>query len=288
MWDLAMAIKQIQKKEGKLPPAGDVYPIHFPDFSKVTVNVKETTLAKDVFVRLLEHVGVSKGLQFFALVENREGQSSDVSHNRVLSENEPLLKSLKKASTKLVFKKVVFLDRNSEDTIDCDNPTVLNFQYCQAVQDAIGFYHLPENTTMKMAGLQMRISGAEASTIEENLHEYLPYYMMSTIKAAEEKGNWAQEVIKQANDAANIDKEECKIQYIRLAQTSPIYGSSFYPVSVTGEDEKPVNYVLGVNRSGVHLLEEVGCALKASFPYGRIVKWGRSPHSFNVIHGESE
>ena len=292
MTAIDMAIKQIQKKEGCLPYQGKACNVYFPDRSSCKMRIFDDSVAKNIFMKIIEHVGVSQGLQFFALVEETRTASGKPMF-RVLSEAERLIETTKNERARLVFKKVVFVDRTGEPTIDRDNPVVLNFQYCQAVSDSLVYYHPPEETAVRMAALQLKVQGrkVEPAELKENLHEYLPYWMMSAERSVDEADRWIASIfehVKVMDSGYSTSVEQCKIEYIKLSQKSPIYGSSFYQVQLQDDKQKMHDYVLAVNQSGVHLLEAVGCALKCSFLYSHIVKWGRSTTSFNLIHGEND
>ena len=289
---IEMAIKQIQKKEGCLPYQGKPCNVYFPDRSSCKMRIFDDSVAKNIFMKIIEHVGVSQGLQFFALVEETRPVGGKPMF-RVLSESEKLIETTKNENSRLVFKKVVFVDRTGVPTIDQDNPVVLNFQYCQAVTDSLAYYHAPEETALRMAALQLKVQGRKIvpAELKENLHEYLPYWMMSSERSVEEADKWIAGIfdhVKSMDSGYSTSAEQCKVEYIKLSQNSPIYGSSFYQVQLQDDKHTMHDYVLAVNQSGIHLLEAVGCALKCSFLYSHIVKWGRSTTSFNLIHGEND
>lgn len=294
MWmkGVTTAVRQIQKKEGKLPGAeltGLLAEVWLPDNSSLQVDVKAETTAKHIFLAVIEHVGVSKGLQYFALIEEKYEDEYNTSQ-RVLSESETVFDKISKSSCRLCFKKVVFVDRSGVATVTRDNPTIMNFEYSQAVSDALTYFQMPEDECIHLAALQLRCRLGQLDPevhkpgfLLEEIHEYLPYHMVSSLRVEECKADWEAAILKKAFELNSLTSEQCKLNYVQACMKSPLYGSSFYTVKA---DSK--HFILAVNSIGLHLIDYVERVVLHTFPYENIVKWGRSHSSFNVIQGDQQ
>jgi len=290
---ISMTIKQIQVQEGKEvtePTDGSSLPVHLPDKSVFNVKVTAATTAKEIFMKVIDAVGVTKGLQYFALVEENVTEEG-VPTSRVCSESESMLAKAENSETsKLYFKKVVFVDRAAENL---DNKVVLNFQYAQAVHEVLNHYHCGEEESLDLAALQLRIS--QGVLVPEThrpgwllpiIHEFIPNHMLSKLNSLGKK--WEEFILKKAFLLNPVSSEQCKQQYVQLTTVSPVYGSAFYHVARKAPDGKVARFILGVNSTGLHLLDAMTSTLLKSFPYEHIAKWGRSQSSFNIIQGEAQ
>ena len=143
--------------------------VYLPDGSHIEASLTESTTAKDIFMnvchsvlhvyqvqliitltltlvihccmvilQVLQTLGVTRGLQYFALVEETP-VAAGANATRVLSEKESvhsmLLKNVnKQANNRLVLKRVIFVE---DDACIKSDQMVLTFQYSKAVSNVL-------------------------------------------------------------------------------------------------------------------------------------------------------
>jgi hypothetical protein len=265
--------------------------VFLPDGSCLDIAMNDTTTAKDVFMKVIQTIGVTRGLQYFALVEETAVEAG-ANATRVISESENVYNIFMRGEqagtiNRLVFKKVVFVD---EDARPDANVVVLNFQYSQAVSDVLKNFYLDEPDAIRLAAIQFRCQHGvldEATHTKEALLEQLAGYLPVNLKAdVEAKAEYlADSIVAQAFKLNDQTETQLKAEYITKSKVVPVYGASFYNVRQETVADYPENLVLAVNSTGLHLQDVDSRKVLTSFPYEQIVKWGRSASSFNVIKG---
>ena len=75
-------------------------------------------------------------------------------------------------------------------------------------------------------------------------------------------------------ETSNKSLNECMLEYVKLSEENPIFGSTFFEISMT-RDEVEHAYILAVNKDGLHIIDRSTRALVVSFPYVSIMRWSR-------------
>ena len=198
-----------------------------------------------------------------------------------------------KPSNHLVFKKVIFV-HYAEPPLDDEK--LLNFVYCQSVVDATCFADPPESVAIKLAALQMKVTEVDIDPVKHVrgfltgfLHEYLPYAVMRK-NTPEMLLEWEAKILNKCHEIEASGKStlDCRREYVSIVQEFDIYGAAYYPVTMTNTEGADEDCILAVNARGLHLIRRRTREFVQSFPYEKIMKWGRSMATFNfVAHDES-
>ena len=105
----------------------------------------------------------------------------------------------------------------------------------------------------------------------------------------EATNRWEADILNRAAEIEDTKKtvSECMEEYIKKSQENPLYGCTFFEVSMMRE-EVDYAYILGVNSTGLHVIDRKSRALVVSFPYVSIMRWSRSSKKFNfTTQGEN-
>ena len=68
--------------------------------------------------------------------------------------------------------------------------------------------------------------------------------------------------------------KECMLDYLDLSMTIPVFGATFFEVSMVRDDVSQP-YILGINSEGLHVIDRATRALIVSFSYVYIMRWSR-------------
>ena len=290
--NITTAVKQLKRATSGGEEAGGETrqcTVHLPDGTSGEVTLGTHQGAKDAFLKLARSINV-KGMQFFSLVET-VNVTDGLYLQRVLSERDNLTSM--KPSNHLVFKKVIFV-HYAEPPLDDEK--LLNFVYCQSVVDATCFADPPESVAIKLAALQMKVKEVDIDPVKHVrgfltglLHEYLPYAVMRK-NTPEMLLEWEAKILNKCHEIEASGKStlDCRQEYVSIVQEFDIYGAAYYPVTLTNTEGADEDCILAVNARGLHLIRRRTREFVQSFPYEKIMKWGRSMATFNfVAHDES-
>ena len=284
---ISTAILQLKSGSEKVKTGSD-FSVHMPDRSILTSSVK-TSNAKDVFLKVATTVSIQKGIQFFSLVKAYTTPDRLDFYN-VFSERDNVADL---GPYRLAFYRVISLKGKD----DLSDPKLLMVEYSQTVRANLMFFEYEEKDAIELAALQLKVKEGTISSVthtrgflSENLHEYMPdSQLMRYGDNTEVTNQWEADILNRAADIESSKKSvnECMEEYIKKSQENVLYGCTFFEVSMIRE-EQDYAYILGVNSTGLHVIDRKTRALVVSFPYVSIMRWSRSSKKFNfTTQGEN-
>ena len=284
---ISTAILQLKSGIEKVKTGSD-FSVHMPDRSVLTSSVK-TSNAKDVFLKVATTVAIQKGIQFFSLVKAYTTPDRLEFYN-VFSERDNCADL---GPFRLAFYRVISLKGKD----DLSDPKLLTVEYSQTVRANLMFFEYDEKDAIELAALQLKVKEGTISSVThtrgflaEDLHEYMPDSQLMRYGGDVEVTNkWEADILNRAAEIEDSKKSvnECMEEYIKKSQENSLYGGTFFEVSMI-RDESDYAYILGVNSTGLHVIDRKTRALVVSFPYVSIMRWSRSSKKFNfTTQGEN-
>ncbi|TMW63894.1 hypothetical protein Poli38472_014804 [Pythium oligandrum] len=174
--------------------------------------------------------------------------------------------------------------------IDEDMLEDLQLFYLQAVHDVVnGGVVCSHDDCVQLAAYQLQIASGYGSTVKlEELSRDLHKYVAPNLISKANQLDMAMEVLDAFATLSDQPTQQLRRAYLRICDTSRLYGATFFPVHNTRTRSMPSEIVLVVNHKGISLLSLDNDSTLHHFPYVSIATWGYSSASFVFVVSAQE
>jgi len=256
--------------------------VHFPDRSKMTLNVTPGTTMRQVYLQVAKRLHIEPVfLQYYALCEQKLSPDGTrpclrlVNQRHKLASKMPRLRALE---LRFVFRKVISPgDAEAEAAITDTSTLAQDFMYSQEVYNFLTAYPSSDTQALDLAAIQLKLSRPEADSepaekLMDDLHEFLPNSMLPRL--SEKRAEWTQRVLDAALALGGAGASTLKGIYLEKARKQAPYGSFAFNVTQVGAGE-PVPLLFLVNLRGLHLIEPTGQRLLSTVVFNNLIKYSR-------------
>lgn len=236
--------------------------IYFPNDTDEAFELDSSTKAADLIAAIIKRLEL-KSSEGFALFVKIADKAFSIPEDHFVfdfiyelvewvKENFPMRIAENQINPQIFFLKKLWINIHPGRDRNADHI----FYYHQEVQKYLkGYYKFTKNEAAKMAAMIYRIDygagPATAQIISENLEFLLPEDLHNILKPDE----WKKLILTSCNDTKNLPVEIAKDEFLKVIAKQPTFGSTFFVVKQTTDDNYPENILIAINKNGFNIIE---------------------------------
>jgi len=266
--------------------------IYFPDDTNEAFTVKSSTRAKDLSEAISDrlHVKSPEGFSLFVkfaekVVSIPEGDFF-LDFIRNVDERIRKGKILPDGSNPVPSYQVFYMRKLWSHTVPGkDRKADIIFHFHQELPKLLRGYHQCSKEEAAILGaLVYRANHAESRTdITAVIKSLIPCDLVKIQSNYE----WKKDIIRAYNKDSGMSPDEAKVAFLKVLYRWPTYGSAFFEVSQTSDNNFPENLLVAINKQGISIIHIQSKELLANIPFSHIIHWLSSPTHFTITVGDS-
>lgn len=278
--------------------------IYFLDGSATLISIDPTSTVEDALKLVAKNIGLSthEGFGIYEIVKGQKAYCAENSHILEYEtakgdvrldidenkKNEFGQIEIAPGVTRFLFKKRMYMGGEMAQSLAKD-PVAINIMYHQAVDEVTrGNFCLPIDKVVELAALHEFMS--ENDTVKPISSEYadknIKVRRSMTLRPPASLFTSGKTSKKQYEDQVKAAKAKLSGagpgDYLQIVSQYPVYGAQFYTVTQTSSPDYPKTMVVGVNMSGIFLLNWNSNELLCHFPIQGVAGWKGTQATFVV------
>ena len=118
-------------------------------------------------------------------------------------------------------------------------------------------------------------------TSPQILNEILPFDLIKEQKYKD----WIKQIEKAFNKQSKLDRDEAMIEFLKETFKLPTFGSTFFEVKQTTDQNYPELVLVAINKNGVSLIHRQTKDILVTFPFSKISNWSSGNTYFHLTIG---
>lgn len=120
-------------------------------------------------------------------------------------------------------------------------------------------------------------------TSPQILNEILPFDLIKEQKYKD----WIKQIEKAFNKQSKLDRDDAMIEFLKETFKLPTFGSTFFEVKQTTDQNYPELVLVAINKNGVSLIHRQSKDILVTFPFSKISNWSSGNTYFHLTIGKT-
>uniref|UniRef100_A0A8C2CR35 Myosin VIIBb n=1 Tax=Cyprinus carpio TaxID=7962 RepID=A0A8C2CR35_CYPCA len=262
--------------------------VHFPNDTSELFEVTSTTRIKDLCRNIAKDLQLSSSDGYSLFVKTSTKVSDYFFDNlRQLTDVIKKGKKVKEAAPTIAPYLVLFMRKLWFNVIPGKDLTAdLNFHFPQELPKYLRGYHsVSKEDMISLAGLLLRI---QVDT-DKSQFVMIPRMLKDLVPADQQKlmtaDDWKKVILKPFIYHSPKNKNEAKLQFLKMISQWPTFGCVFFEVKQTSEKSYPSVITLSVSKQGVSIINPKTKEVLAMHLFSKITSWSSGNTYFHLTIG---
>ncbi|KAI3378798.1 hypothetical protein SNEBB_000798 [Seison nebaliae] len=264
--------------------------VFFPNDKDEEFDVTSTTRAKDISSQLVDKLNLASTEGFSLFIKVKDKVIS-IPRNDYFFDFVRHLTDFMKGNSNEKIAYMIFFMKKLWINVSPDEDTVAdrNFYFYQERPKYLkGHHNATEEDVIKLGVLLYRINSKEeeffGDTIEDKKDDFIP----KNYQRQKKIGQWIKLIEQKYESLQNMSKSEAKSEFVRVLSTMSTFGCAFFDAKIRGQSYGlPSIILLGINSSGLMIMDAKDNSLLAEYPFTKILSWKSSSSKFVLSVKES-
>lgn len=267
--------------------------VYFPDDTDEAFEVDSGTRAKDFCQNISKRLRLksSEGFSLFVKIADKvisvpEGDFF-FDFVRHLTDWIKKARPTRDGSLPVLTYQVFFMKKLWSNTIPGKDPNAdAIFHYHQELPKLLRGYHkCSKEEAAQLAALGYRVRYDDDKSYFSTLHKTLREFVPADLIREQSPEEWKRAIVAAYNKHAGKSPDDAKTAFLKIIYRWPTFGSAFFEVKQTSDDNLPDILLIAINKSGVNLIDTSTKEVLSTFPFTKISNWSSGNTYFHMTIG---